>query len=122
MDASALPISIVIVGIGPADFTKMNILDSDDKLLKSRSGKVAQSDIVQFVPFRDFANQHPSRLAAALYVSVHAISHIGRLAEIPDQFLSFMKRNNILPRPPPTQQQLADMVHMQLGPSQSVRQ
>ena len=30
VDASFLPISIIIIGIGYADFTNMNILDADD--------------------------------------------------------------------------------------------
>ncbi len=52
--ASRLPMSIIIVGVGGADFSAMEFLDSDDKLLRSASGDVALRDIVQFVPFRDF--------------------------------------------------------------------
>ncbi len=43
----------------------MDALDSDDKLLRTRSGKVASRDIVQFVPFRDFKTKHYSELARA---------------------------------------------------------
>ena len=39
VDASTLPLSIVIVGIGSADFSKMEILDADDDPLKA-NGKV----------------------------------------------------------------------------------
>ena len=46
--ASSLPLSIVIVGVGSADFGNMEILDGDDEALRSREG-VAQRDIVQFV-------------------------------------------------------------------------
>lgn len=46
--------SIIIVGVGAADFSAMEFLDSDDKLLRSPRGDVAARDIVQFVPFRDF--------------------------------------------------------------------
>lgn len=46
--------SIIIVGVGGADFGAMEFLDSDDKLLRSPNGDVASRDIVQFVPFREF--------------------------------------------------------------------
>ena len=44
--------AIVIVGVGNANFRSMERLDGDDALLHSRlSGKTAEADIVQFVPF-----------------------------------------------------------------------
>ena len=46
-----LPLSIIIVGIGSADFTNMNRLDGDEGLYNSK-GQRAPRDIVQFVPFR----------------------------------------------------------------------
>ena len=52
--ASTLPMSIIIVGVGQADFTAMNILDGDDGVLKGSNGQPVRRDIVQFVPFRDF--------------------------------------------------------------------
>ena len=58
--ASALPFSIIIVGVGGADFAAMNILDCDGGLLKDQMGIVAKRDIVQFVPFRDFENVNAS--------------------------------------------------------------
>uniref|UniRef100_A0A665W0R8 Copine 3 n=1 Tax=Echeneis naucrates TaxID=173247 RepID=A0A665W0R8_ECHNA len=54
VEASRLPMSIIIVGVGGEDFSAMEFLDSDDKLLRSPNGDVASRDIVQFVPFRDF--------------------------------------------------------------------
>eukprot|EP00298_Acanthocystis_sp_HF-20_P011657 c19505_g1_i1.p1 GENE.c19505_g1_i1~~c19505_g1_i1.p1 ORF type:complete len:525 (+),score=213.29 c19505_g1_i1:125-1699(+) len=87
VDSSALPLSIVIVGVGPADFTEMNRLDSDDKLL-SIDGRKAVRDIVQFVPFRDFVNQPYEALA----------KHT--LAEIPTQFMAYMKSRGFIPNPP----------------------
>lgn len=54
--ASHLPMSIIIVGVGGADFTDMEILDGDDGCLRSPSGETAIRDIVQFVPFRKFQN------------------------------------------------------------------
>lgn len=54
--ASHLPMSIIIVGVGGADFTDMEILDGDDGRLRSPSGEPAARDIVQFVPYRKFMN------------------------------------------------------------------
>ncbi|KAI9032189.1 copine-8 [Hyaloraphidium curvatum] len=51
VDASYQALSIIIVGVGNADFSTMDALDSDDRKLQS-GGKVAERDIVQFVPFR----------------------------------------------------------------------
>jgi hypothetical protein len=51
--ASELPCAIVIVGLGDAQFNDMEILDSDNVLLRDDFGKVAQRDIVQFVKFRE---------------------------------------------------------------------
>ena len=52
--ASALPYSIIIVGVGSADFSAMDALDCDTGLLRDQNGHVAQRDIVQFVPFGKF--------------------------------------------------------------------
>ena len=49
--STSLPLSIIIVGIGKADFTNMERLDGDNGLFDSQ-GRKAQRDIVQFVPFR----------------------------------------------------------------------
>ncbi|KAK9218883.1 hypothetical protein WN943_007521 [Citrus x changshan-huyou] len=49
--ASDLPLSILIVGVGGADFTQMEILDADNgRRLESSTDRVATRDIVQFVP------------------------------------------------------------------------
>jgi len=50
-----LPLSIVIVGVGEADFSSMDTLDADDDPLYSKKYKKYMSrDIVQFVPFQEF--------------------------------------------------------------------
>ena len=43
---SKLPLSILIIGLGNEDFSKMNILDADEVPLKSTSGEVMMRDIV----------------------------------------------------------------------------
>ncbi len=52
--ASTLPMSLIIVGVGNADFTAMNVLDGDDGVLKGTRGNPVRRDIVQFVPYREF--------------------------------------------------------------------
>lgn len=54
---SDLPLSIVIVGVGEADFESMDVLDADtNPLYSKRYKKYMSRDIVQFVPFREFKN------------------------------------------------------------------
>ena len=52
IQATHLPLSIIIVGVGSADFSNMNRLDGDGGLYGS-NGQKALRDLVQFVPFRD---------------------------------------------------------------------
>ncbi|KAF0978020.1 hypothetical protein FDP41_002975 [Naegleria fowleri] len=86
--ASDLPLSIIIVGVGNANFESMVTLDGDDGRLRStRTGRYASRDIVQFVPFNQFRNQPYTYLAKEV------------LAEIPQQVTSFMKMKNIVPNP-----------------------
>lgn len=48
-----MPLSIIIVGVGEANFDKMDVLDADDTPLYSNAHKKQmERDIVQFVPFR----------------------------------------------------------------------
>ncbi|XP_073229947.1 copine-8-like isoform X2 [Porites lutea] len=90
VNAASLPVSIIIVGVGPAEFDAMEELDGDTVRLSSR-GRNAERDIVQFVPFRDFQTQ--GALAGDLLTKEV-------LAEVPDQLLSYMKSNAIKPKPP----------------------
>lgn len=49
---SDLPVGIIIVGVGDADFETMEILDGDEEALYSKNyRRYASADIVQFVPF-----------------------------------------------------------------------
>eukprot|EP00057_Strongylocentrotus_purpuratus_P010854 XP_011665328.1 PREDICTED: copine-3 isoform X2 [Strongylocentrotus purpuratus] len=71
--ASHLPMSIIIVGIGEADFTDMRMLDGDDGTLKSPSGEPTARDIVQFVPFRDFKQQEDQGSTLGAFFQVEKI-------------------------------------------------
>ncbi|ELU11603.1 hypothetical protein CAPTEDRAFT_227478 [Capitella teleta] len=95
VQASSLPVSIIIVGVGNADFDAMEELDADNHRLMSH-GKAAERDIVQFVPFREFLGRHGNDLAAS---EAHLAKEV--LAEIPDQIVGYMKKRGILPKPPP---------------------
>ncbi|XP_023516227.1 protein BONZAI 1-like isoform X3 [Cucurbita pepo subsp. pepo] len=83
--ASDLPLSILIVGVGGADFKEMEVLDADKgERLESTTGRVASRDIVQFVPFRD--------------VQGGGISVVQELlAEIPHQFLTYIRSRDVQP-------------------------
>ena len=49
---SDFPVSVVIVGVGDADFEQMVLLDADEAPIYSQKYKrYASRDIVQFVPF-----------------------------------------------------------------------
>jgi len=89
--ASTKPLSIIIVGVGSADFALMEKLDADDEPLVHKGVKMSR-DIVQFIPFRKFRTEHPSRLAAET------------LAEVPGQVLSWAKLQNIKPGAPRKEQ------------------
>lgn len=78
IDASKLPISIIIVGVGSADFAAMDELDSDDIRL-SVNGRYAERDIVQFVPLNKFISK------TGPYIRSQADLAREVLAEIPDQ-------------------------------------
>lgn len=48
INASALPMSVIIIGVGSEDFSAMEFLDSDGRLLR-HNDRAAVRDIVQFV-------------------------------------------------------------------------
>ena len=56
VEASSLPLSIIIVGIGNENFTFMEDLDGDEESLKDSRGKKRERDIVQFIEFNKFKN------------------------------------------------------------------
>lgn len=96
VNAACLPMSIIIVGVGPAEFDAMVELDGDEVRISSR-GRYAERDIVQFVPFRDYIDRTGNHVLSMARLAKDV------LAEIPDQFLSYMRTRGIkpLPAPPP---------------------
>ena len=76
-ELATMPCSIIIVGVGSADFRSMEALDGDGGRLRNSAGQPAMRDIVQFVEF----NQCIARGNLAEQV----------LKEVPHQFCSYME-------------------------------
>lgn len=76
VELSKLACSVIIIGVGDEDFEEMRILDGDANKLAG-----AERDVVQFVEFNKACEK------GALGEQV--------LAEIPNQFMSYMQKNNI---------------------------
>ena len=85
VEASFLPISVIIVGIGNGNFGNMDILDADDNPLYDRRRRKADRDLVQFVPFNDYKND-PPKLAEQV------------LEEIPRQVVEYYTHKGIKPK------------------------
>jgi len=83
--ASSHPIAVIIVGVGDADFSTMDMLDADDEPLVSSRGQQMEADIVQFVPFNKFKRLHNSMLAKEV------------LEEVPEQLTGWFERKGIKP-------------------------
>ncbi|XP_039211094.1 copine-9 isoform X2 [Crotalus tigris] len=90
VSASSLPMSVIIVGVGPAEFGAMEELDGDEIRVSSR-GRYAERDIVQFVPFRDYVDHSGNHILSMARLAKDV------LAEIPEQLLSYMKTRDIKP-------------------------
>ena len=96
VEASRLPLSIIIVGVGNEDFTMMKELDSDERKLVSRvSRRAMERDIVQFVPYRQLKDNHLNLAREVLY-------------EVPSQLVSYMTLHGIKPGFPKGQQLFMD--------------
>ena len=57
VEGSKLPLSIVIIGIGGADFSNMVNSEGDKKLVINSFGEISKRDIIQFVEFNDFKDE-----------------------------------------------------------------
>jgi hypothetical protein len=84
---STMPLSIIIVGVGNADFEQMELLDGDVSPLYSNIlGKYMARDIVQFVPFNEVKND-PYLLAKKV------------LEEVPKQLTDYFQSLGMKPNP-----------------------
>ena len=81
---SFLPLSVIIIGIGNADFSNMVYLDADENPLVNSRGIRSARDLVQFVPFLKYES-NPENLAMEV------------LYEIPRQIVDYYEQNNIDP-------------------------
>nr|XP_022339072.1 copine-3-like [Crassostrea virginica]XP_022339073.1 copine-3-like [Crassostrea virginica] len=90
--ASGLPMSLIIVGVGNADFSDMNFLDGDNGILKGANGRPAERDIVQFVPFMKYASSQFAGAELARQV----------LGEVPQQVVNYYTMRRINPNQRPT--------------------
>jgi hypothetical protein len=85
-NADDAPLSIIIVGVGNADFGRMDVLDGDDEPLHHSNGRFCRRDLVQFVPFNRYTNAPPEVLAAEV------------LREVPDQVVQWGIMTKTLPQ------------------------
>ena len=83
VDASCLPMSILIVGLGNLKFDDLKILDGDSKIPKDKKGRSPVRDIVQFVQYRP--NMSKLELSEEL------------LAELPHQIVEYFRMKKIAP-------------------------
>ena len=84
VEDSFLPLSVIIIGVGKADFSNMVYLDADENPLVNSKGVKAARDLVQFVPFLKY-ELHPENLAMEV------------LAEIPRQIIDYYDQNDLDP-------------------------
>jgi len=75
------PLSVVIVGIGKADFSNMVILDANENPLVSKNNIKSMRDLVQFIQYERYKNNE-NNLAKEI------------LEEIPRQIIKFYSLNN----------------------------
>ncbi|XP_066950988.1 copine-8-like isoform X1 [Macrobrachium rosenbergii] len=92
VEASNLPMSVIIVGVGDEDFSAMEQLDGDEHRL-SFGGKYAERDIVQFVELRrHLGHKHGSHHYSQALLAKDV------LAEIPVQLVSWMRNHGYQPK------------------------
>uniref|UniRef100_A0A7N8X3H1 Copine 8 n=1 Tax=Mastacembelus armatus TaxID=205130 RepID=A0A7N8X3H1_9TELE len=87
VNASCLPMSIIIVGVGPAEF--------DGKSTRTCWSRLYVRNSCSFVPFRDYIDRTGNHILSMARLAKDV------LAEIPDQFLSYMRTRGIKPSPAP---------------------
>ena len=84
VEGSFLPLSVIIVGIGEADFSKMVILDGNDTPLVSSDKIRWARDLVQFIHYNKYKNDERTLTKEIL-------------EEIPRQIIEYYIQNNYNP-------------------------
>lgn len=101
VECAEYPLSIIIVGIGDANFAAMETLDSDDYDLVDGMGQTAKRDIAQFVRLNDFKEEGPD---GRIVTNVEKLAE-DVLAEVPDQLVGYMQAQDIKPDDDPMDKQ-----------------
>lgn len=106
VQATALPMSLIIVGVGQADFSNMELLDGDNGVLRAPNGQEARRDIVQFVPFRKFKSEESMGIQdedswARDQASAQELAR-QVLAEIPQQVVQYFTMQGLQPNKKPS--------------------
>lgn len=102
VEASKSPMSIIICGVGDAEFGAMDELDSDEVVMRV-DGKSAERDIVQFVPMNKFMPQSStghSKRASSYRTNPLELQRLLAeevLREIPDQLTGYMLSHGFHP-------------------------
>ncbi|RWS07463.1 copine-8-like isoform X2 [Dinothrombium tinctorium] len=91
--ASKLPLSIIIVGVGNADFSDMDELDADEHRLCA-NGVYAERDIVQFVPMIKYLARNNTWVRSQADLAQEV------LREIPDQAVEYFVKRGFKPNKP----------------------
>lgn len=90
IEASNLPLSIVIVCLGDGDFTQIKKLDQDEVPLQSEKKGICKRDMIDVINFKDYITEQRTPLTEV---------HLARktFAEIPAQFVRYMQGKGIRP-------------------------
>lgn len=96
VECQALPLSIIIVGVGNDDFVSMQKLDCDQGRLTDSKGRKCGRDLVQFVAIRNFIND-PAAFSREV------------LAELPKQLVEYKMMVGKKPRQPQAHMNISQM-------------
>ncbi|TPP65691.1 Copine 9 [Fasciola gigantica] len=94
IEASFLPISIIVIGIGGGNFSDMEILDQDFGLLKVGQEQACR-DNVQFVQMRRFLRMAADGTDNLRWSKVALAKEV--LAELPSQMMDYFERSHLAP-------------------------
>ncbi len=96
VEGSFLPLSVVIVGIGNADFSNMVVLDGNENPLISSQNKKWMRDLVQFIHYNKYKNDEKTLTKEILeeiprqIIEYHTLNHI-----YPDNIREIARKNSM---------------------------